>query len=929
MVFELLDKEVAKLVNGRFEKPTPTQTSSIPLIVQGKNILLIGPVGSGKTESAMLPIFSNILKEKPKPVSTLYITPLKSLNRDLLDRLMWWAEKLDIDISVRHGDTSAYERKMQVEFPPQMLITTLETLQPILTGKNLRELLKNVKWVVLDEVHETADSKRGTQLAIGLERLKELCGDFQLIMLSATVGEPQKVAQFFAGGREVQVVKAVAPKRMEIKVINPRAKTEDSEISRRLFCSVETAARLRTITELIGQHRSVLAFTNTREFAEILASRIRTLDKKFPAGIHHGSLSKNVRIATEKDFKAEKIKAIIATSSLQLGIDIGSVDLTLQYMSPRQVSQLIQRVGRSGHEMERTSKGIIISTDIDDIFESAVIARKALAEELEPITFHENSFDVLAHQIVGLTLDQWDIETEKAYQIVKRAYPYRNLTYEQFMKVCKILQQLGLVFLNGHIRKKRRGFQYYFEQISTIPTTKQYRIFNTLDNSYVGVLDEEFIALHGQANTTFIVKGEPWKIIDVTEDKVLVEPNTDAEAAIPGWEGELIPVPFSVAQEVGKLREIIAENLDRLDVDLVDKLTSLYPVDESSAKKMINIIKKQKKESIVPTDKTVLVEDQENVVVLHTSFGTKVNETLGRFITALLTSRVGSVGFKADPYRIIIQFQQKNVELIKQAVFENNPNFLQSILELSLSKSNLFEWKFVHVAKRFGAMATSVEYGKVKMKRIIDDYAGSPIYQETLQELENEKLDIEGAVEALRKIQAKEIKLIFKHGLSPLGKIGVKNKFAEVIGPDKPDREIFKLYKNRLMGTKVRMICLNCGQWHQAFIIEELPDDLKCGKCEARLLAVTRDRDPEIVKVIKSMDKKSAGEDWKVDRLRKTAELFINYGRKAAIALAAKGVGPVTAIRVLAKYHATEDDLLRDLLEAERAYIKNKKYWKV
>ncbi|MEM7825468.1 MAG: DEAD/DEAH box helicase, partial [Candidatus Aenigmatarchaeota archaeon] len=401
MVFEMLNPELRKIVEKRFKIPTLPQKLAIPVILEGKNVLVIAPTGTGKTESCMLPIFHFLIEEKPKPISVLYITPLKALNRDLLERLIWWCNEIGIEASVRHGDTSPYERKLQVEFPPSLLITTPETLQAILPGKKIREHLKNVKWVVIDEVHEIADSKRGTQLGLALERLREVCGDFQVIGLSATIGSPEKIAKFISPNKPVEIIKATFPKGMKIKVVYPKPEPKDRKIGEKIFASPETVSRLRFIIEEIKKSRSVLTFTNTREFAEVLASRIKALDKKFPAGVHHSSLSKEVRIKTEKEFKQEKIKSIISTSSLQLGIDVGSVDLVLQYMSPRQVTQLIQRVGRSGHEVERVAKGIIISVDEDDIFESAVIARKALKEELEELRFHENSLDVLAHQVVG------------------------------------------------------------------------------------------------------------------------------------------------------------------------------------------------------------------------------------------------------------------------------------------------------------------------------------------------------------------------------------------------------------------------------------------------------------------------------------------------------------------------------------------------
>jgi len=931
-VFSKLNPEINKLITKfGLKDPTNIQDLAIGPILAGKNVLLISETGTGKTLAVALPLFHLILKENPKPISMLYITPLRSLNRDIIEHLVKWGNELDIEISVRHGDTSAYERRMQTEFPPQILITTPETIQAILPGKKIREHLKNIRWVVIDEIHELVDSKRGVQLSLALERVKALAEhDFQLIGLSATVGMPEHVAKFISPNKQIEILKAKSPKQMQIQVISPEIDKGDGKIARELFTSPETAARLRKIKELIGEHRSVLTFTNTREFAEVLSSRMKNLDRKIPVGIHHSSLSKEVRIKTEKEFKEEKIKSIISTSSLQLGIDIGSIDLVLQYMSPRTVTQLVQRVGRSGHELQRISKGIIISTDEDDIFESAVIARKALNEELEDLDFHETAYDVLAHQIVGLTLDNWKIELGKAYDIVRKAYPYQKLTLPEFMEICKQLSQLGLVFLNGEIKKKYRGFEFYYNQLSTIPDTKQFRVFNTLDNTFVGVLDEEFVALHGQPNTTFVIKGQPWRIIQTEEDRVLVEPIEDVEAAIPGWEGELIPVPFDVAQEVGRLRKMIKEKLGNSEKEIVLDIQKKYPVDENSAKKMISLIKKQKKFGIVPDDKNFLIEEDENIIVIHTCTGTLVNETLGRFLTSLLTARMGSVGLRTDPYRIILTFQQSNTEFLKEILFSTKPDFLQTYLEAGLIHSTLFEWKFVHVAKRFGAISRGAEYGKVRLGKIIDSYAGTPLFKETLKELETEKLDIEKAVEILGKIQKKEIKLIFSKGHSPLGKLGIRHKFAEIVGPAKPEAEIFDLFKKRLYNTTVKMICMNCGKWQRTFIVEDIPKDLRCSSCYAKLLAVTHPKAVQTEKIIKKKLRNkelTLEENARYERARKSADLFIVYGKKAAVALAARGVGPANARRILAKFYKTNDDFLRDLLQTERQFIKTRKFW--
>ena len=933
MVFEKLNPDLEKIVRKRFKQPTLPQQLTFDPILEGKNVLLIAPVSTGKTESAMLPLFSMVMDLKPKPISIMYITPLKSLNRDLLDRLMWWCNEIGIEASVRHGDTSQYERRLQAEFPPQLLITTPETVQAILPGKVIREHLKNIRWLVIDEVHEIVDSKRGVQLSLALERLRELAGhDFQIIGLSATVGNPEHVAKFICPNKPIEIIKATPQKEIKIKVISPKAELKDKKIADTLNISSETAARIRTIMDLIKGHRSVLTFTNTREFAEILANRIRTLDRKFPAAIHHGSLSKEVRIKAEKEFKKEEIKAIIATSSLQLGIDIGSVDLVIQYMSPRQVSQLIQRVGRSGHESSRVSEGIIIATDEDDVFESAVIARKSMAGELEKLNFHEAAYDVLAHQLVGLTLDQYRIDVQKAFEIFSRSYPFARMTFPEFLEVCKQLEQLHLIFLDNNITKKRRGFEYYFTQLSTIPDTKQYHVMNMIDHSFVGVVDEEFVALHGETGTSFILKGEAYRIIQVEEDRVMVEPTVDIEAAVPGWEGELIPVPFEVSQEVGHLRSVIFQKLkEKNDKEVVEDIQYAYPLDENSAKKMMKVIKAQAKYGIIPDDKTILIEDVDNVVIIHATFGTTVNETLGRFMTSLLTSRVGSVGLKVDPYRIILQFQPnaKSLEMIKEILFTTNPQHLQSYLEMNLTRSSLFEWKFVHVAKRFGAIARGAEYGRVRLGRIIDSFIGTPLYKETLKELEVEKFDIARTIEILGRIQEKKIAVIFKPGLSLLGKFGLRHAFAEVVGPQRPEAEIFELFKRRIKATTVRLACLNCGQWNQTYIVGDIPKNARCGKCQAKLLAVVYPRNSQVLKIIKKGLRETATvEEMKYfERSRKTADLFLVYGKKAAIALAAHGVGPITARRILAKYHKDDDAFMRDLLDAERQFIKTRKFW--
>jgi ATP-dependent Lhr-like helicase len=946
-VFGQLEPELRKLVGKRFKKPTPIQADVIPLALDRKNLLVISETGSGKTEACMLPVFDLWIKDKPDAISILYITPLKSLNRDLLKRILWWSNGLDFDVSVRHGDTSTYERKMQSENPPDMLISTPETLQAVLTGKIMREHLKNIRYIIIDEVHELVPSKRGLQLTIGLERLKELIKgsggqDPQIITLSATVGSPENIVDFFSlERRKSEIVNVISTKKTDIRVECPRPDKDDAKHASDIYTSPQIAARLRRIRDLINQKESVLTFTNTREFAEILSSRIRTLDKSLAIETHHSSLSKGIRIQAEKDFRDGKIKTMVCTSSLELGIDIGKIDFVIQYQSPRQVAKFLQRIGRAGHTLSRISDGMIISGDPDDCFESSVIARHALEGKIEPTMLYRGAWDVLAHQIVGLTLEEYNIPMDKVFDIIRKAYPYRNVTKEQFFELCNLVQRLGYIWVGSKfdegvpLRRRRKAFEYYFGNLSTIPNIKNYQVHDVVSDKPVGTLDAEFIAMHGTPGTAFIVKGQSWKILEARKNKIFVEPMSGIEAAIPAWDGELIPIPYDIAQGVGKLRKEIAEQIgEKGKGEIIGYITKNYPVDRDVAERMYSTVLKQKKWGTVPDDNTVLIEhrtDEDGAwVVIHTCWGSLVNDTIGRVLSSLLINKLGSIGLQSDAYKITIRMQEATDWKEAVDVFMYiKPEEVKPIVMKSLPNSELFTWRFIHVCQRFGIISKDANYGKGYMRKIAEVYANTPPYKEALSEIDQEKLDISKAAEILGDMKSGKIRVEQDHRLSPLSEMALNKRF-ELIAPERPEKEIFRIFRNRLLETKVGLVCTQCG-WASINTVKNLKEHIHCPLCYAAMVSIVPSkyviRAQELVKK-KKTGKPLSDDDKRWDKLMMdNASLVIASGKNAALVLAGRGVGNKTAGRILSKMRKDED-LLREILREERNYARNRRFWK-
>lgn len=895
-----------------FEALTEPQVKAIPLVIEGKNVLLVAPTGIGKTEAAVLPLMSWILEEDPERIAVLYITPLRALNRDMLERMEVLGEMLGIDVAVRHGDTPKSERTKQSRNPPQILITTPETFQIMFTGRRLREHLKNVRSVVVDEIHELTGDERGGQLAVGLERLVSLAGrQIQRIGLSATIGSPDKIASFLAGvGREVETVVLDVPKGIRIEVQYPRTEKGDARLSSKLRMSEEHASALRVCREHIERHRSTLFFVNTRDTAEFLASRFRHWEGSPNVGVHHGSLSKEIRIRMEDDFKRETSKALICTSSMELGIDVGSADFVLQYNSPRQVTRLVQRIGRSGHGVGEVSDGVTIATSPDDFAEACVIARRALSGELEDSPVRENDLAVLANQIVALTMTQPSHHVDEAYEIVRRAYCFRNLPRRVFLDVVEQLGTIGAVWFRDELFGRSRGsLKYFYENISMIPDIKTYKVIDITTRRNVGTLDEWFVSEHAKVGATFVMRGSSWRFVEFKDDTMLVEPISEM-GSVPSWLGEEIPVPFDVAMEVGRLRRT--------------RDFSGYPCNESGIEEFEGYLDRQEGKPI-PSDRLITVEAGKKTVIINACFGSKVNETFGQILSSFVSARLGeSVGMQTDPYRIVLRVPERfDPAKIKELLFPTDLEGLHALMRVILRNSTYMRRIFVHVAKKFGAIRRNVDWDAVSIPRLFKAYENTPLFDEAIEKAMWERLDIERTEQALRMIAEGEIQ-VHVGRLSHIGKAGIEWSRAFLI-PREVDRETLIALKKRIEDTYALLYCLGCESARR-IRVADLPPKIKCPICDGVMVAAVHPANREKTALFR---KKSltVEEKREVTRIQTSANLVKAHGKKAVLALMARGVGSANAARILGRLHESEEDFLRDILAAEVTYARTRRFW--
>jgi ATP-dependent helicase Lhr and Lhr-like helicase len=724
---------------ARFGTPTEPQQQGWPSILAGKTTLVSAPTGSGKTLAAFLICIDRLVRkalsgELTDQTEVLYVSPLKALSNDIqknletpLGEILQLAGERgilmpEIRAVVRTGDTLAHERRAMLARPPHILVTTPESLYILLTAAKSREILKTVDTVIVDEIHAMADDKRGSHLALSLERLEHLAGkSLTRIGLSATQKPIELVAEFLSGtARSTPVIVQIGHRREIDLAIEVPASELSAVASNEMWGEIYDR-----VAALATQHRSTLIFVNTRRLAERMAHHLGERLGQDAVATHHGSLSRKLRLAAERKLKAGEIRALVATASLELGIDIGSVDLVCQIGSPRSISVGLQRIGRAGHWRGAIPKGRIFATTRDDLLECAALVRAIRQGDLDRIAIPDAPLDILSQQIVAMCAAE-DWKEEELFQSVRRAYPYRNLSREDFDAIVEMLSEgiagargryaayLHRDRVNGMLRARRGSRLAAITSGGAIPENSLYTVIAQPEATVVGTVDEDF-AVESLSGDIMLLGNTSWRIRRVQAGSVLVEDAQGAAPNVPFWRGEAPSRTDELSAHVAELREKIRAFVPRVSsqgsaaqsipgvADAVNWLKLECGLDDAGAEQSVEyIIAGRALLGAVPTQTTIVAErffDESGgmQLVIHAPFGGRINKAWG---LALRKRFCRSFNFElqaaATDNGLNISLSEQHSFPLGDVFHFLHPNSLRSVLEQAVLTSPLFttRWRW-------------------------------------------------------------------------------------------------------------------------------------------------------------------------------------------------------------------------------------------
>jgi len=795
-LIQLLNPIVKQWFFSKFPKFSTPQLYGVMPIRCRENILISAPTGATKTLTGFLSILNELVDLSQKgiledKVYAVYISPLKALNYDIQVNLLKplsemekiAGKKLGIRVAVRTGDTTASEKAKMLKKAPHILITTPESLAILISSVKFKEHLKAVEWVIVDEVHALAENKRGVHLSLTLERMNKIC-NFARVGLSATISPLEEVAKFLVGNeRGCKVVDVQFLKQMDLKVISPVRNLVDVNadyLHNKLY---------ELLDNLIQHHKTTLIFTNTRSATERV---VHHLKEKFPKnyteniGAHHGSLSKTHRRKIEQNLREGKLKCVVCSTSLELGIDIGYIDLVILLGSPKSVARALQRVGRSGHQLHATTKGRIVVLDRDDLIECSVLLKSAIEKKIDKIHIPTNCLDVLAQQIDGIVLEGAQ-HIDDVFKLVTKSYCYKNLSRKDFGEVIDYLSGKYISLEDRHIyakiwydentgmigRKGKMSRVIYITNIGTIPEESSVSV--KVGEQAIGTIDEAFLERLKKGDI-FVLGGDTYKFNFARGMAAQVEPVVGKKPTVPSWFSEMLPLSFDLANDIGRFRRLMEEKLKsrELKQDVIKFINDFLYVDENAANSIYEYFNEQfLYAGEIPNDKKLLVENYEEngkyYAIFHSLYGRRVNDALSRAVAYAIgraQHRDVEIGINDNGFYVAAKKGFDAVAALRML----NAKELRQVLENAIENTEILKRRFRHCAtralmilrtykgheKKVGRQQVSSMILLNAVKRISNNFS---ILKEARREVLEDLMDIENAELVIKQIEEGKIKI--------------------------------------------------------------------------------------------------------------------------------------------------------------------------
>jgi len=840
-LFAGLHPQLASWFSGRFGQFSPAQRATLPEVLKGRSTLLSSPTGSGKTLAAFLGVFDYLAKandhgELPKGIVAVYVSPLRALGYDIQKNLNGPLSELGWDfirVGLRSGDTSMKDRAAQKRKPPHILVTTPESLTLLLSQPSWVPAFKSTRFLILDELHALAENKRGALLMVAAERLEDVVAgpekefpaarSLVRVGLSATVSPLETVAEFLVGpDRACRVVEIVQRKAAHIEVFSPLRKNPYPPAG-------YTATRvLQELGDVLRGKRTTLIFTNTRSGAETIGVRLKHIlpDLAPQIEVHHASLDRAVRLDVEDRLKRGELRAVVCSTSLEMGIDIGSIDLVVMVSAPKGVSRALQRIGRSGHSMGEISRGLLVASNINDLVECAVTARMMEQRELEPVKIHDDPLDVLAQHLVGLAIFE-SVTPDEAFAMMRRSYSFRSLNRAAFDRVLRYLEGGGnslernyrevfgkVVIVDGVLKiPKPKVAREFYQNVGTISTDQMIQV--KLKRRNLGQVEESFMK-RLRIGDVFVLNG---RCVRLVKTELLVAKVVEAKntlPTVPRWNANKMPLASGLAAEVTRLRTEVAarlrtgRNTEEAAARAGEWLRETYGLSAGNIMAVMQHFRLQAEVSAIPTADFFLIERYADGDLRHYFFhsliGRSVNDALSRIVAQRLQqAKGGNALVTIDDYGFMFslrEFQEMDLSELQQLF---RPEGADDALRLALEEASLVKWQF-RVAAQTGLMVPRRVHGKERGSRslqwsseiifnVLRQYEPDhPLLVEAYKEATLRFLDLPRARDFLTQVSALPWKLINTERVSPFSFGMYVTKIKETMSLEDPETTIERLY---------------------------------------------------------------------------------------------------------------------------------------